>query len=64
MKIALFKLDEKNHSEDKLSCIICIKWGDKLTCGKILEKDFCKNYLSTCVTLRGLRDNDRRASDV
>lgn len=38
--------------------------GDTLTCGKILEKDFCKNYLSTCVTLRGLRDNDRRASDV
>lgn len=42
----------------------CVKLGDALTCGKILEKDFWKNYLSTCVTLRRLRDNDRRASDV
>lgn len=43
---------------------MCKNLCDTLTYSNIFEKDSYKNYLSTCVTLRGLRDNDRRASDV
>lgn len=62
VKIALFKIgNKKNHSEDIYSYMYKVKHWHVV---KFYKKIPIKNYLSTCVTLRGLKDNDRRASDV